>query len=192
MPDRVQDMIRQALAQPPLAHRPREEKTTQRVEAKSGQPREREGGRGVQRDESGRSERAGGSGQESEQRGQASPNPQAQQETAQGGDRGRGGAGAGGKGSGGIYGQEGKPVGSEHANKTFQLKLVLVGQSTRAAMEPQKGQRGTVSDIGVPADGPESETPLNPQQRADEPLVRGEVPPEHEAMIKRIFSHAEE
>lgn len=193
LPGRVQDMIRQALHQPALDERdgPHGAPDKTRMQTKSDQPQEQQDGTGAQREQSARADAQGGR-DEGQERPPSSTNHQEQRESSQGG-RGTNGGGGGGQGTNGIYGKEVAAVGQEPGTtgKTFQLKLVLQGQSTRATMEPQKVRRGTGENIGIPTEREQTDAPLNPQQRADEPLVRSEIPPEHEAMIRRIFSQAE-
>lgn len=188
IPDRLQDMIRQALRQPPLDHgQPRS--GSDRLQAKGGKPQEQKGGSGDQQEQHAQADGLA-SHDQSLQRPNTVATPQQQPDGTDSG-RGTNSGGGGGQGTSGIYGSQVPAVGKENASRTFELKLVLLGQSSRATMEPQKSKRGGVGDLGIPGEQPAADAPLNPNQRADEPLVRGEIPAEHEAMIKRIFSRAE-
>lgn len=185
LPERVQDMIRQALSHPPLETQ-QARAGGERAPGKSDKPQGRDGKGGEQ-------QQARAEGMPNRDAGQTRPNAAAtppQQATTEG-SRGTSGGGGAGQGSGSIFGQPPLPAEPAPADKGFALKLVLLGQSSRATMEPQKSKRGGVPDVGNPSAQPGTEVPLNPEQRADEPLVRGEIPAEHEAMIKRIFSRPE-
>jgi hypothetical protein len=179
-------MIRQAMRQPPLD---REDPAGQkRLQAKRGKPGE-QSNRNKQQEPDARGNGPSDQRQRLPQGNAATP-PQPPAENAEGG-RGTNRGGGGGQGTGGIYGAQGPTLGQEPASRKFELKLTLQGQSSGATMEPQRSQRGGVNDLGIPADQPTTGAPLNPNQRADEPLVRGEIPAEHETMIKRIFSRSE-
>lgn len=188
LPNRVQDMIRQALDRPPVGQQARPGGEDRR-QAQGGKPRDQNGNRGQQ---SQQHANAAGLTQrdQAQPRADAPTPPQSEHENAEGPRGNKGGAG-GGQGTSGIYGGQPQGANKEAAAKTFALKLVLQGQSSRATMEPQKSKRGGVGDVGLPADQPATDAPLNPVQRADEPLVRAEIPVEHEAMVKRMFSRPE-
>jgi hypothetical protein len=181
-------MIRQALRQPPLdSGQPRA--AEDRAQAKGDKPQEPKGGSGQQQEQHAQAD--GLTNRDpSLQHPNAATTPQPQRANAEGG-RGTNSGGGGGQGTSGIYGGQVPAAAKENASKTFELKLVLLGQSSRATMEPQQSKRGGVDDLGIPGEQPATDAPLNPRQRADEPLVRGEIPAEHEAMIKRIFSRGE-
>jgi len=183
IPDRVQDMIRQALRQPPLGGRQAGE--DERRQAKNDPPQaEKLGGDQQQARADGRDNRD----QNPQQSNPAGTPPQ----HTDGAQSGRGSnSSGGGQGTSGIYSNQAASAPKENANKSFALKLVLLGQSSRATMETQKSKRGGVGDLGIPREQAPTDAPLNPNQRADEPLARSEIPAEHETMIKRIFSRSE-
>jgi len=105
--------------------------------------------------------------------------------TQQGGGAPRAG---GGTGAGALFGAAAPGEHEGSAAKTFQLKLSSFGNSFRVDTEPQtRKETESVPTSGTVA-GAGGETELNPDQSADDPLHKSEIPPEHEATVRQIFS----
>jgi hypothetical protein len=109
--------------------------------------------------------------------------------TLRGGQRASGGAG-GKRAPGGLFGSDSPLAQSREALKTFQLSLSLLAQGARTTMEPQKRERGDVPDLGFATALP-SEVRLSTHDKADDALLRTDIPAEHEGIVRRIFSHPE-
>jgi hypothetical protein len=191
---RVQDMIRQALGAKADTERaalqPAPGAGAGRQLAQRGQ---RPGEGAGHRDENASGESAKGT----EEGKDPGNNPrQAKSDQPQTGEGSRGGQQASGKGGGergpgGLYGEDSLLAQPREALKTFQLNLSLLAQGARSTTEPQKRGDSKVTDLGV-ADPLPSTIRLSSHDRVDEAVLRTEVPPEHEGIVRRIFSHADE
>ena len=193
LPRRVQDMIRNALGarraethEPPrrsAAGEPGERKSREEVpkEAQTRSPAAADSAPGAKgnshRDEP---DHDGGSLQTNAKREGG--------EGSQGGGSKASGGGGGQPTAAGLFGGDPTLAQPRTALKTFQLNLTLLAQGARTIMEPQKGRRGEIPDSGLVNSLP-SAIHLDGKDQNDEALLRTEIPPEQEGIVRRIFSH---
>jgi hypothetical protein len=198
LPEQLQNRIRQAFGLPPVEdeQRKRAGETTpdhrQIARSGPGAPRDRQ----PQTDERGgpRSTAGNEQAQQPERGAQARSGAQSNDSAvarpdSPGGSHPSGGTG-GGRGTGNSNVLASAPVQSEPrpGSKMFQVKLSSLAHMVRSVMEPQT--RGTVGDVTLTTAGKlPSEIRLADQDTKDDPLVRAAVSVEHEALVKRIFSH---
>lgn len=195
---RVQEMIRRALGTKPESRQarlglapgaPGGEQTAARKRAERQRLRtaaEEE----AARSSSGAAEAFGGRPRRERSERQASSRKEGEAEgTLPGGQHASGGAG-GRRTSGGLFSSDAPRAQAREALKTFQLNLSVLAQAARSTMEPQGPWAGVLPETGSVAPLP-SEPRLSGRDQADDRLLRTEVPPEHEGIVRRIFSHPE-
>lgn len=97
------------------------------------------------------------------------------------------GGGPGGKGAGNVFGRAGNPLPASPEPRTFPLKLAE-SLGLPGSMEPQpRAGAGSVPARGAAASAGQAKG-LKHRELEDAPLHRAEIPPEHEDLVRSIFS----